>query len=124
MHKVQRVNYMRSAAAIPAAALLLSACLGAAPNPPTDPRPGIFHEQYYSLYLGQTKCGWAWYQLERKGNEIITRNKMNVRVGREALVLGVFAAGVLLIGVWPRPLTDLMEPSIAQLAGMLANSKL
>ena len=44
--------------------------------------------------------------------------------GREALVLGVFAAGVLLIGVWPRPLTDLMEPSIAQLAGMLANSKL
>ncbi|MGY1457800.1 NADH-quinone oxidoreductase subunit M [Luteimonas sp. A534] len=44
--------------------------------------------------------------------------------GREALVLGVFAAGVLLIGLWPRPLTDLMEPSIAQLAGMLANSKL
>ena len=44
--------------------------------------------------------------------------------GREALVLGVFAAGVLLIGFYPRPLTDLMEPSIAQLAGMLANSKL
>ncbi|GGK04391.1 NADH-quinone oxidoreductase subunit M [Luteimonas terricola] len=44
--------------------------------------------------------------------------------GREALVLGVFAAGVLLIGLWPQPLTDLMEPSIAQLAGMLANSKL
>ncbi|MGY0651232.1 NADH-quinone oxidoreductase subunit M [Luteimonas sp. A537] len=44
--------------------------------------------------------------------------------GREALVLGVFAAGVLLVGLWPRPLTDLMEPSIAQLAGMLANSKL
>jgi NADH-quinone oxidoreductase subunit M len=43
---------------------------------------------------------------------------------REALVLGVFAAGVLLIGVWPKPLTDLMEPSIAQLAGQLANSKL
>ncbi len=44
--------------------------------------------------------------------------------GREALVLGVFAAGVLLIGLWPKPLTDLMEPSIAQLAGVLANSKL
>jgi NADH-quinone oxidoreductase subunit M len=43
---------------------------------------------------------------------------------REALVLGVFAAGVLLIGVWPKPLIDLMEPSIAQLAGMLAHSKL
>jgi NADH-quinone oxidoreductase subunit M len=44
--------------------------------------------------------------------------------GREWLVLGAFAAGVLLIGVWPKPLTDLMEPSIAQLAGLLANSKL
>ncbi|MDQ3024107.1 MAG: NADH-quinone oxidoreductase subunit M, partial [bacterium] len=43
---------------------------------------------------------------------------------REALVLGVFAAGVLLIGVWPKPLTDLMEPSIAQLAGQLAATKL
>jgi len=43
---------------------------------------------------------------------------------REALVLGVFAAGVLLIGVWPKPLTDLMEPSIAQLASQLAASKL
>ena len=45
-------------------------------------------------------------------------------VGREALVLGVFAAGVLLIGVWPRPLTALMEPSIAQLAQLLAATKL
>jgi NADH-quinone oxidoreductase subunit M len=44
--------------------------------------------------------------------------------GHEALVLGVFAAGVLLIGIWPKPLTDLMEPSIAELAGLLANSKL
>jgi NADH-quinone oxidoreductase subunit M len=44
--------------------------------------------------------------------------------GREALVLGVFAAGVLLIGVWPKPLTDLMEPAIAQLASQLAASKL
>ena len=43
---------------------------------------------------------------------------------REWIVLGVFAAGVLLIGVWPKPLTDLMEPSIAQLAAQLATSKL
>ena len=43
---------------------------------------------------------------------------------RETLVLGVFAAGVLLLGVWPKPLTDLMEPSIAQLATQIANSKL
>jgi NADH-quinone oxidoreductase subunit M len=44
--------------------------------------------------------------------------------GREWLVLGVFAAGTLLLGVWPKPLTDLMEPSIAQLATQSATSKL
>ena len=43
---------------------------------------------------------------------------------REWIVLGTFAAGVLLIGVWPQPLTDLMEPSIAHLASQLAASKL
>jgi len=43
---------------------------------------------------------------------------------REALVLGVFAAGTLAIGVYPKPLTDLLEPSIAQLAMQLATSKL
>ncbi|MBA2238169.1 MAG: NADH-quinone oxidoreductase subunit M [Lysobacter sp.] len=44
--------------------------------------------------------------------------------GRETFVLGVFAAGVLLLGVYPRPLTDLMEPSIANLAMQIAASKL
>ena len=44
--------------------------------------------------------------------------------GREALVLGVFAAGVLLLGVYPKPLTDLMDASIAQLAQQLLASKL
>ena len=44
--------------------------------------------------------------------------------GREALVLGVFAAGVLLLGVYPKPLTDLMDASIAQLVQQLLASKL
>ncbi|MGH8032222.1 MAG: NADH-quinone oxidoreductase subunit M, partial [Luteimonas sp.] len=43
---------------------------------------------------------------------------------REWIVLGTFAAGVLLIGVWPKPLTDLMEPPIARIASQLAVSKL
>ncbi len=43
---------------------------------------------------------------------------------REWIVLGVFALGTVLIGVWPKPLTDLMEPAIAQLATQLATSKL
>jgi NADH-quinone oxidoreductase subunit M len=43
---------------------------------------------------------------------------------REWIVLSVFAIGVLLIGIYPKPLTDLMEPAIAQLASQLAISKL
>ena len=43
---------------------------------------------------------------------------------REWIVLGVFAIGVIVLGVYPKPLTDLMEPSIAQLASQLAATKL
>ncbi|MEE7546338.1 NADH-quinone oxidoreductase subunit M [Xanthomonas sp. Kuri4-1] len=43
---------------------------------------------------------------------------------REAFVLGVFAAGVLALGIYPKPLTDLMEPSIAKLATQIAVTKL
>lgn len=43
---------------------------------------------------------------------------------RETLVLVVFAIGVLLIGVWPAPLIELMDGSISQLASQLTNSKL
>ena len=38
---------------------------------------------------------------------------------REALVLGAFAAGVLLFGVWPAPLTHLMDASIRQIVDHL-----
>jgi NADH-quinone oxidoreductase subunit M len=44
--------------------------------------------------------------------------------GREWAVLGVFALGTLVLGVWPKPLTDLMEPSIANLVMQIAGSKL
>ena len=43
---------------------------------------------------------------------------------REAIVLGVFAIGVLVLGIYPKPLTDLMEPAIANLATQIATSKL
>ncbi|HET8818739.1 MAG TPA: NADH-quinone oxidoreductase subunit M [Xanthomonadaceae bacterium] len=43
---------------------------------------------------------------------------------REWIVLGAYAVGVIALGVYPRPLTDLMEPSIAQLASQLAATKL
>jgi NADH-quinone oxidoreductase subunit M len=44
--------------------------------------------------------------------------------GRETLVLSVFAAGVLALGLYPKPLTDLMEPAIAKLATQIAVTKL
>jgi NADH-quinone oxidoreductase subunit M len=44
--------------------------------------------------------------------------------GREAFVLAAFAAGVLFFGIYPKPLTDLMDASIAQLAAQILTSKL
>ncbi|MBS0582598.1 MAG: NADH-quinone oxidoreductase subunit M [Proteobacteria bacterium] len=39
--------------------------------------------------------------------------------GREALVLGAFAAMTLLVGVWPQPLTHLMDASVKHLVDQL-----
>ena len=44
--------------------------------------------------------------------------------GREAFVLAVFALGVLALGVYPKPLTDLMDAPIAQLVTQLSATKL
>lgn len=43
--------------------------------------------------------------------------------GREVFVLGAFAAAVLVLGVWPEPLTHLMDSSVNQLVQALANHK-
>jgi len=43
---------------------------------------------------------------------------------REALVLGAFAAGVLIVGVWPAPLTHLMDASVRHIVDQLMQSKL
>jgi len=43
--------------------------------------------------------------------------------GREVLVLGAFAALVLAVGIWPQPLTHLMDSSVAQLVQVLAVHK-
>ncbi|MEO8002871.1 MAG: NADH-quinone oxidoreductase subunit M [Arenimonas sp.] len=44
--------------------------------------------------------------------------------GREALMLLLFAAGVLALGVYPKPLTDLMDSSVTQLVSQLSATKL
>ncbi len=44
--------------------------------------------------------------------------------GREFLVLGVLAAAVLLLGVWPAPLLDVMRPTIELLVQQIMVTKL
>ncbi|WP_243049260.1 NADH-quinone oxidoreductase subunit M [Dyella sp. RRB7] len=44
--------------------------------------------------------------------------------GREWLVLGAFAAAVLVLGIWPQPLIHLMDASVSQLVTQLGNHKI
>jgi NADH-quinone oxidoreductase subunit M len=44
--------------------------------------------------------------------------------GREFLVLGVLAVSVLLLGLWPAPLLDVMRPTIEQLVQQMMVTKL
>ncbi|MGB5831954.1 MAG: NADH-quinone oxidoreductase subunit M [Thiohalocapsa sp.] len=56
------------------------------------------------------------------GNEEVAQLKdLN---GRETLNLGMLAAATLAIGIWPKPLVDVMEPSIVNLVQQVQVSKL
>jgi NADH-quinone oxidoreductase subunit M len=44
--------------------------------------------------------------------------------GREALILGILAMAVLLLGVWPAPLLDAMDATLTNLLGQIMQSKL
>jgi NADH-quinone oxidoreductase subunit M len=55
------------------------------------------------------------------GNDKVA--KMKDLDAREWIVLGAFAAGVLALGIYPKPLTDLMEPAVLQLVQQLGLSK-
>ena len=43
---------------------------------------------------------------------------------REFLVLGVLALAVLLLGIWPAPMLNMMEASVQHLLQQLLTSKL
>ncbi len=43
---------------------------------------------------------------------------------REALILGTLAAAVLIVGIWPAPLLDMMHPTVEGLVKHVAQSKL
>jgi hypothetical protein len=55
----------------------------------TAPPQGRFYDQYYSLYIGTTKCGWASYSLERQKDRILAANKTHMEIGRDNLVIAV-----------------------------------
>jgi NADH-quinone oxidoreductase subunit M len=44
--------------------------------------------------------------------------------GREIFVLSAFAAAVLVFGIWPQPLTHLMDASVARLVEQLSITKI
>jgi len=44
--------------------------------------------------------------------------------GREFAVLGILAAAVLLVGIWPAPLVDMMSATVDQLVDQLGQTKL
>ncbi len=44
--------------------------------------------------------------------------------GREFLVLGILALSVLALGIYPKPLTDVMEPTLRHLVQLMSVSKL
>jgi NADH-quinone oxidoreductase subunit M len=43
---------------------------------------------------------------------------------REFIVLGVLAVSVLLVGLWPAPLVDMMSATVDQLVEQIGHSKL
>jgi NADH-quinone oxidoreductase subunit M len=85
---------------------------------------------WYAFFAGTTLVLGAAYTLwlvkrvifGEVGNEKVAALKdLN---GREFLVLGVLAAAVLLVGLWPAPLLDVMRASTQHLAEQLLFSKI
>jgi NADH-quinone oxidoreductase subunit M len=58
--------------------------------------------------------------------DVANRNVKNLEDinAREALVLGTLAAAVLLVGVWPQPLVDLMHVSVTELLEHIVKTKI
>jgi NADH-quinone oxidoreductase subunit M len=84
---------------------------------------------WFAFFAGLTLILGAAYSLwlvkrvffgEVANNQVKELTDIN---GREALVLGVLAVAVLLIGLWPTPLVDLMHTSVANLLEHIVKSK-
>jgi len=76
------------------------------------------------LVLGAAYTLWLVKRViygEVANEKVAALNDLN---GREFLVLGALAAAVLLVGLWPAPLLDVMRASTQQLAQQLLASKI
>ena len=77
-----------------------------------------------TLILGAAYSLWLVKRVifgEVANNEVGMLEDINAR---EALVLGTIAAAVLLVGLWPAPLVDLMHASVDQLLQHIQQSKI
>jgi NADH-quinone oxidoreductase subunit M len=77
-----------------------------------------------TLILGAAYSLWLVKRVifgEVTNNDVGTLDDIGAR---EALVLGTLAVAVLLVGLWPGPLVDLMHASVDQLLQHIQQSKL
>jgi NADH-quinone oxidoreductase subunit M len=77
-----------------------------------------------TLILGAAYSLWLVKRVifgEVTSNDVAMLEDINAR---EALVLGTLAAAVLLVGVWPEPLVNLMHASVEQLLQHIQQSKI
>jgi NADH-quinone oxidoreductase subunit M len=89
-------------------------------------RPGspVFHGHAITLILGAAYSLWLVKRVifgEIGNNDVALLEDINAR---EALVLGTLAAAVLLVGLWPEPLVNLMHASVDQLLQHIQQSKI
>ena len=77
-----------------------------------------------TLILGAAYTLWMYKRVvfgEVRNPKVATLTDIN---GREAWILGTLAVMVLLIGIWPAPLLDMMHVSVEHLVQQVAQSKL
>jgi NADH-quinone oxidoreductase subunit M len=85
---------------------------------------------WYAFFAGLTLILGAAYSLWLVKRvifgEVANRNVENLKDinAREALVLGTLAFAVLLVGVWPAPLVEMMHASVTQLLDHIIQSKI
>jgi len=77
-----------------------------------------------TLILGAAYTLWMYKRVvfgDVRNPKVATLTDIN---GREALILGTLAVMVLLFGIWPAPLLDMMHVSVDHLVQQVAQSKL